>query len=49
MSSCNYRFERNHQGLGNVMIEGAPAPGNRNRWVERRDRLGGLNYYRASA
>jgi hypothetical protein len=35
----------------NVLIEGAPDPGNRNRWVERRDRLGGLlnNYYRAAA
>jgi putative transposase len=36
----HYRFERNHQGIGNVLIEGAPAPANTNGQVERRERLG---------
>jgi putative transposase len=40
----NYHHERNHQGLKNTLIEGAPAAsGGR---VQRRQRLGGLlNYY----
>jgi transposase InsO family protein len=42
--------ERNHQGLGNVLIEGAPSPANTNGRVERRERLGGLlNFYRRAA
>jgi putative transposase len=46
----HYRFERNHQGLGNEPIEGAPAPANTNGRVERRERLGGLlNFYRRAA
>jgi hypothetical protein len=46
----HYRFERNHQGLGNVVIEGAQAPANTNARVERRERLGGLlNFYRRAA
>ena len=46
----HYRFERNHQGLGNVLIEGAPAPANTNGRIERRERLGGLlNFYRRAA
>ena len=46
----HYRFERNHQGLGNVLIEGAAAPANTNGRVERRERLGGLlNFYRRAA
>jgi transposase InsO family protein len=43
----HYRIERNHQGLGNLLIEGAPIPANTNGRVERRERLGGLlNFYR---
>jgi putative transposase len=46
----HYRLERNHQGLGNVLIEGAQAPANTNGRVERRERLGGLlNFYRRAA
>ena len=46
----HYRFERNHQGLGNALIEGAPATANTNGRVERRERLGGLlNFYRRAA
>jgi putative transposase len=42
----HYRFERNHQGLANDLIEGAPSPANTNGRVERRERLGGvLNFY----
>src|SRR5579863_8490079 len=32
----HYHSERNHQGLGNVLIEGAPRPANTNSRVERR-------------
>ena len=46
----HYRFERNDQGLGNVLIEAAQAPANTNGGVERRERLGGLlNFYRRAA
>ena len=46
----HYRFERNHQGLGNVLIEVGQAPANTNGRVERRQRLGGLlNFYRRAA
>ena len=46
----HYHAERNHQGLGNVLIEGAPSPANTNGRVERRERLGGLlNFYRRAA
>jgi hypothetical protein len=46
----HYRFERNHQGLENTLIDGAPSPANTNRRVERRERLGGvLNFYRRAA
>jgi hypothetical protein len=42
----HYRFERNHQGLGNALIEGTPGPANTNGRIRRRERLGGLlNYY----
>ncbi|MDO8795610.1 MAG: hypothetical protein Q7J25_13435 [Vicinamibacterales bacterium] len=41
----HYHGERNHQGLGNELIEGAPAVANVGR-IRRRQRLGGLlNYY----
>jgi len=47
----HYHAERNHQGLGNVLIEGAPSSENTNGRVERQERLGGLlNFYtRATA
>jgi putative transposase len=47
----HYRFERNHQGLANNLIESTPSPANTNGLVERRERLGGLLnfYYRAAA
>ena len=42
---AHYHHERNHQGLGNELIHGAPAVDNVGR-VRRRQRLGGLlNYY----
>ena len=42
----HYRFERNHQGLANEVIESTPSPANTNGRVERRERLGGLlNFY----
>jgi hypothetical protein len=41
----HYHGERNHQGLGNALIEGAP-PIDRVDRIRRRQRLGGLlNYY----
>jgi hypothetical protein len=36
----HYRFERNHQGLANELIESRPSPANTNGRVERRERLG---------
>jgi putative transposase len=46
----HYRLERNHQGLENALIEGAPSPANTNGRVDRRERLGGLlNFYRRAA
>jgi len=46
----HYRFERNHQGLGNALIEGAPTPANTNGRIERRERLSGvLNFYSRAA
>jgi putative transposase len=46
----HYRLERNHQGLGNDLIEGAPGPANTNGRIERRERLGGLlNFYHRAA
>ena len=46
----HYRFERNHQGLGDALIERASVPANTNGRVERRERLGGLlNFYRRAA
>src|SRR5262245_57968347 len=45
----HYHRERNHQGLGNELIEGAPAEERVGR-VRRRQRLGGLlNYYARAA
>ena len=38
------------QGLGNILLKGAPAPANENGRVHRRERLGGLlNYYHRDA
>jgi hypothetical protein len=47
----HYRLERNHQGLANDLIEGAPSPANTNGRVERRERLGGVlnSYHRVAA
>ena len=47
----HYHVERNHQGLGNELIDGAPSPANTNGRLERRERLGGLLnfYYRQAA
>jgi len=45
----HYHGERNHQGLDNELIEGAPAGNNVGR-IHRRQRLGGLlNYYARAA
>src|ERR1035438_6686637 len=47
---AHYHGERNHQGLDNVLLKGAPAPANENGRVLRRERLGGLlNYYHRNA
>jgi transposase InsO family protein len=40
----HYHRERNHQGLGNDLIDGAPTTGGGNR-IYRRQRLGGLLNY----
>ena len=46
----HYHGERNHQGLANVLLTGAPPPANTNALVLRRQRLGGLlNYYHRRA
>ena len=43
-----YHCERNHQGLGNALIESTPTSGAGR--VHRQQRLGGLlNYYRRAA
>jgi transposase InsO family protein len=42
----HYHGERNHQGLANELIEGAPAVDEPVGRIHRRQRLGGLlNYY----
>src|ERR1022692_1322718 len=47
---AHYHGERNHQGLDNVLLKGAPAPANENGRVHRHERLGGvLNYYHRNA
>ena len=44
----HYHLERNHQGLGNALIDGAPARSVGA--IRRRSRLGGLlNYYERAA
>lgn len=46
----HYRFERNHQGLANELIESTPSSANTNGRVERREPLGGLlNFYHREA
>lgn len=46
----HYDRERNHQGLENLLIDGAPQPANTNGPVLRKERLGGLlNYYHRKA
>jgi transposase InsO family protein len=45
---AHYHVERNHQGLGNTLIAGAPAHSTGS--IRRRPRLGGLlNYYERAA
>ena len=47
---AHYHGERNHQGLGNVLLRGPPDPANENGRVQRRERLGGLlNFYHRTA
>jgi putative transposase len=46
---AHYHRERNHQGLDNELIAGAP-PVERGQRIRRRQRLGGLlNYYARAA
>jgi len=46
----HYHCERNHQGLGNELIERSPQDCVSNRPIECRERLGGvLRYYRRAA
>ncbi len=46
---AHYHHERNHQGLGNTLIEGI-VPNRRQGRIRRRSRLGGLlNYYERAA
>ena len=46
---AHYHRERNHQGIENALIEGAPATSAVGR-IRRRPRLGGvLNYYDRAA
>lgn len=43
-------LERNHQGMGNKLLQGRPAPANTNGVVLRRERVGGLlSYYHREA
>jgi transposase InsO family protein len=46
---AHYHVERNHQGLGNILIAGRPTTNTHGR-IRRRPRLGGLlNYYERAA
>lgn len=46
----HHRFERNHQGLANELIESTQCPANTNGRAERREMLGGLlNFCRRAA
>lgn len=46
----HYHVERNHQGLENELVAGAPSPANTNGRIARRERLGGLlNFYHRAA
>src|ERR1700690_4093182 len=48
---AHYHGERNHQGVGNVLLRGSPEPANENGRVQQRERLGGLlnSYHRTAA
>ena len=47
---AHYHAERNHQGLANRLIKGAPTPANTNGSIQKRERLGGLlNFYHRQA
>jgi len=47
----HYHRERNHQRLGNQLLERAPPPANLDGEVQRRARIGGLlnDYHREAA
>ncbi|NOY91268.1 MAG: transposase family protein [Deltaproteobacteria bacterium] len=48
--AAHYHLDRNHQGIGNQLIEPRPAPANTNGRVVRRTRLGGLlSFYQRRA
>lgn len=47
---AHYHLERNHQGIGNLLLQGRPAPASTNGRVHRRERVGGLlSYYHREA
>ena len=47
---AHYHWERNHQGIGNVLITPDPGIANRDGPIRRQSRLGGmLNYYDRAA
>jgi hypothetical protein len=49
-STEHYHVERNHQGLGNELIDDRCNSTNMSGEIERHERLGGvLNYYRRAA
>ena len=46
----HYHRERNHQGLGNRLLERSPPPANPDAKIQRHQRIGGLlNYYHREA
>jgi hypothetical protein len=46
----HYHVERNHQGIGNRLVDDRRAVLDSSGGIERRERLGGLlNYYRRAA
>ena len=47
---AHYHYERNHQGIENTLIAGAPVANSAGGRIRRRARLGGLlNYYHRAA
>jgi len=48
--AAHYHLERNHQGIGNALIDARASPANDNAPVKRRQRLGGvLSFYERRA